>query len=65
MKIDLKSKLESKKSLVKDEEGLSTVEYIIILILIAVIAIVAWQSFGSAVKSKVQGATTNVTSLGT
>lgn len=63
MKIDLKSKLE-KKSLVKDEEGLSTVEYIIILILIAVIAIVAWQAFGSAVKSKVEGSTTNITDLG-
>jgi Flp pilus assembly pilin Flp len=63
MKIDLKSKLE-KKSLVKDEEGLSTVEYIIILILIAVIAIVAWQAFGSAVKSKVEGSTDNITNLG-
>ncbi len=62
MKIDLKSKLE--KSLVKDEEGLSTVEYIIILILIAVIAIVAWQSFGDAVKAKVQGSTDNITRLG-
>ncbi|MCB9599000.1 MAG: Flp family type IVb pilin [Sandaracinus sp.] len=62
MKIDLKSKLE--KSLVKDEEGLSTVEYIIILILIAVIAIVAWQAFGSAVKSKVEGSTDNITNLG-
>lgn len=62
MKIDLKSKLE--KSLVKDEEGLSTVEYIIILILIAVIAIVAWQAFGDAVKSKVEGSTENITNLG-
>ena len=63
MKIDLKSKLE-KKSLVKDEEGLSTVEYIIILILIAVIAIVAWQALGSAVKSNVEGSTDNITNLG-
>ncbi|MBX3250771.1 MAG: hypothetical protein KF901_26565 [Myxococcales bacterium] len=63
MKIDLKSKLE-KKSLIENEEGLSTVEYIIILILIAVIAIVAWTQFGSAVKSKVEGSTTNITNLG-
>ncbi|HJK90970.1 MAG TPA: hypothetical protein RMH85_01515 [Polyangiaceae bacterium LLY-WYZ-15_(1-7)] len=52
------------KKLAKDEDGLSTVEYIIILILIAVIAIVAWQAFGSAVKSKVEGSTSNISSLG-
>ncbi|HJK90151.1 MAG TPA: hypothetical protein RMH85_09160 [Polyangiaceae bacterium LLY-WYZ-15_(1-7)] len=62
MKIDLK-KLQQ-KNLAKDEDGLSTVEYIIILILIAVIAIVAWQAFGSAVKSKVEGSTSNISSLG-
>ncbi|HJL23358.1 MAG TPA: hypothetical protein RMH80_14090 [Polyangiaceae bacterium LLY-WYZ-15_(1-7)] len=62
MKIDLK-KLQQ-KNLAKDEDGLSTVEYIIILILIAVIAIVAWLAFGSAVKSKVEGSTSNISSLG-
>lgn len=49
--------------LARDEEGLSTVEYIIILVLIAVLGIVAWRSFGSAVKSKVQMSTTQIQSL--
>ncbi|NOY89739.1 MAG: hypothetical protein GXP55_00925 [Deltaproteobacteria bacterium] len=50
--------------LVRDEEGLSTVEYIIILVLIAVLGIVAWRAFGSAVKAKVQSSTDQVQSLG-
>jgi len=49
--------------LVRDEEGLSTVEYIIILVLIAVLGIVAWRSFGSAVKEKVQMSTGQVQGL--
>ncbi len=49
--------------LVQDEEGLSTVEYIIILVLIAVLGIVAWRSFGSAVKAKVQLSTNQIQSL--
>ena len=53
-----------RQDLLADQQGLSTVEYIIILILIAVIAIVAWQAFGSAVKSKVEGSTDNITNLG-
>ncbi len=36
-----------------DEDGLSTVEYIIILILIAVVAIGAWRNFGTAVEARV------------
>ena len=49
----------------QDEEGLSTVEYIIILVLIAVIGIVAWQAFGTAVKDKVDESTESITDLGT
>ncbi len=50
--------------LLKDEDGLSTVEYIIILILIAIIGIVAWQNFGQAVKTKAESATGDIQGLG-
>ena len=47
----------------QDERGLSTVEYIIILVLIAVIGIVAWRAFGTAVRSKVESSTTEIEEL--
>lgn len=59
MKIDRET-----QGLLQDEQGLSTVEYIIILILIAVIGIVAWQNFGSAVKEKTESATGEIQGLG-
>ncbi len=37
----------------RDERGLSTVEYVIILVLVAVAAIGTWQSFGKTVTAKV------------
>jgi Flp pilus assembly pilin Flp len=45
------------KTLVRDTEGLSTVEYIILLVLVAVIAIAAWRTFGDTVRSKVTRST--------
>lgn len=47
----------------KDEQGLSTVEYIIILILIAVVAISLWKNFGNAVTARIQEGTTAVTGM--
>ncbi len=44
-------------SLARDERGLSTVEYVIILVLIAAAAISLWMSFGDILKSKITGAT--------
>lgn len=44
-KIEKKSK-KIRGSLARNEKGLSTVEYIIILILIAVAGIGLWQTFG-------------------
>jgi len=41
------------KKLIKNTEGLSTVEYVILLMLIAVVGIVAWRTFGNTVVSKV------------
>lgn len=40
-----------------DDQGLSTVEYLIILALIAIIAIGAWRAFGAKVEEGVTGST--------
>jgi Flp pilus assembly pilin Flp len=44
------------RELLADTRGLSTVEYIIILCLIAVVCFAIWKKFGETVKGKVQGA---------
>jgi Flp pilus assembly pilin Flp len=46
-------------SLVRNEAGLSTVEYVIILVLIAAIAIGTWKTFGSQVKGGLEKASKN------
>ncbi|MBX3249773.1 MAG: hypothetical protein KF901_21530 [Myxococcales bacterium] len=51
-------------SLLADQRGLSTVEYIVILVLIAVIAIIAWKQFGESVEYHVRDSTTQVNHLG-
>lgn len=49
--------LETLKKLWRDEEGLSTVEYALLLMLIAVVGITVWQTAGSSVHDRVnQGA---------
>jgi Flp pilus assembly pilin Flp len=53
----------SLRTFVKDEAGLSTTEYIIILTLIAVGAIAAWSGFGASVRAKVHRAAHEVASL--
>jgi Flp pilus assembly pilin Flp len=53
------------RELLADTRGLSTVEYIIILCLIAVVCFAIWRQFGETVKSKVQGADTQVGELPT
>ncbi|MFN7700603.1 MAG: Flp family type IVb pilin [Deltaproteobacteria bacterium] len=55
-------KLSTKKSrrvreLLADTQGLSTVEYVIILCLIAVVCFAVWQRFGNMVKGKIDGST--------
>ena len=47
-------------SIVRDERGLSTVEYVIILILIAASAIGIWSTFGKTVKEKIDDANKEV-----
>jgi Flp pilus assembly pilin Flp len=46
----------SGSSLVKNEAGLSTVEYAIVLVLVVAICIAVFQSFGNKLKSSVTGA---------
>ena len=52
------------RALIKDTEGLSTVEYVIILILIAVVGITAWRTFGNTVVSKINSGNSQVSGLG-
>jgi len=49
--------------LARDTRGLSTVEYVIILVLIAVLAIGTWRQFGSSVKAKITTSTTGIDGL--
>lgn len=43
-------------SLVHDERGLSTVEYVIILVLIAAAAVGTWSKFGGTIMAKINSA---------
>jgi Flp pilus assembly pilin Flp len=44
------------RNLIQDDRGLSTVEYVIILVLIAAVSLGAWQQFGGDVKAKLDDA---------
>lgn len=46
-----------------DEFGLSTVEYVIILVLIAAAAVGAWQVLGTTLLSKLTAADTTITNI--
>ena len=48
-----KSTKKQMPSLLKDQRGLTTVEYIIILCLIAVVGFAVWKKFGETVKTRV------------
>ena len=52
--------LDSLKRLWKDEEGLTTVEYALLLVLIVVVAVTAWQTLGGNVKDKVNSVANTV-----
>ncbi|MBK8169929.1 MAG: hypothetical protein IPK60_06255 [Sandaracinaceae bacterium] len=55
----------NKKSLTRDQRGLTTVEYIIVLVLIAVTGFAIWRTFGSMVKQKVTGSNTTLDQMNT
>lgn len=48
------------KQLWKDEEGLTTVEYALLLALVAIAAITAWTTLGSRVSTTVSSATNSL-----
>jgi Flp pilus assembly pilin Flp len=52
----MKIQLENNKTLLADKRGLTTVEYIIVLGLIAVVGIAAWQQFGETLIGEVEAA---------
>jgi pilus assembly protein Flp/PilA len=58
-------KNEKKLSLLEDTRGAGFVEYIILVGLVALLCIAAYQGFGSAVSSKVQEQAGKVTNIGT
>jgi len=60
-KIEMKQR--QTDGLLQDTEGLTTVEYIIILCLIAVVGFAAWKSFGAKVSKKVGDADGVINSL--
>jgi Flp pilus assembly pilin Flp len=47
---------ETQRTLARDQRGLTTVEYIIVLGLIAVVGIAAWQQFGETLVGEVEAA---------
>ena len=51
------------RSLSKDDRGLSTVEYIIILVLIAVACITLWSEFGDTLEAKITESTGAVSDM--
>lgn len=65
MKLNRPPRASLRASLCGDERGLSTVEYIIILCLIAVVGFALWKQFGQTVEGKTRGATTVVGGLPT
>lgn len=50
-------------SLRKDDQGLTTVEYIIILALIAIAAIAAWTTFGDSIQTQATGSASTIGGL--
>ena len=50
------------RKLWKDEEGLTTVEYALLLALVAIAAITAWSTLGSRVSGTVSKATSSLPS---
>ncbi|MGB5368504.1 MAG: hypothetical protein WBM75_07620 [Polyangiales bacterium] len=52
----MRIKAENEKTLLADKRGLTTVEYIIVLGLIAVVGIAAWQQFGETLIGEVEAA---------
>jgi Flp pilus assembly pilin Flp len=50
------------RNLVRDDRGLSTVEYVILLVLIAALAVGTWQIFGQNVNQRLTNASNSIDS---
>lgn len=57
--------LEQVKALLRDEAGLTTVEYALLLALIVVAGIVAWQGLGTTVRTAVNNSASSISNAGT
>ncbi len=51
------------QALMNETEGLSTVEYVILLVLIAVVGIAAWKTFGTTIRERVNGGNTQIQNM--
>ena len=52
----MRSNASPRNTLLADKRGLTTVEYIIVLGLIAVVGIAAWQKFGETLTGEIEAA---------
>jgi Flp pilus assembly pilin Flp len=59
----VKTLLRRFESLAADERGLSTVEYVILLALIAVVALGTWQTFGEQVHDSITDSSNQFNSI--
>ena len=46
--------IQREKKMLRDEEGISTTEYLILMILVVIAGFASWAAFGDAVKKKVE-----------
>lgn len=53
----------NRRQLFQDERGLSTVEYVIILVLIAAAALVSWQLFGATIMAKIHASDVAISTM--
>ena len=53
----------SNRTIANDQRGLTTVEYVIVLVLIAVVGIGVWRTFGQNVQAQVTSAAASVQAL--
>ena len=51
-------RMQARRSLVRDQRGLSTVEYTVLLVLIVACTVKLWNEFGQSVVSKLQDSQT-------
>ena len=59
-----RSSAKQQVSLARDDRGLSTVEYVILLVLVAVAGIVAWNNIGQTVIDKITGSDDKLKTMG-